>query len=273
MAERKKAFQGIYRVDWFNQLIEFLGVLLGVLFALWLTDWNEGRKEKQQIQQALENMKIEIQKNREKIDSTRAQNDLQMEFMLAFLPLLDEELEPEVPEDSIQAVIRDYPAELHPSDDGLSMDFELFQLSDVSFETLSRTGLLGAVDYDLAFRFEQTYQLQEKLAQLDQDLINQMRALKNSKESVRPVMRTVQVAQIFSQALSEQLYPMCLEGIEPIWPTNSQPPARSRRRARGFRRRNAPGAGAAGAMPAGLLPFPSACRGCASLWHSAPHRG
>jgi hypothetical protein len=41
-----------------------------------------------------------------------------------------------------------------------------------------------------------------------------MRALKNSKESVRPVMRTVQVAQIFSQALSEQLYPICLEEID-----------------------------------------------------------
>ena len=190
------------------------GRTAGVLFALRLTDWNEGRKDKQQIRQALDNMKVEIQKNREKIDSTRVQNDLQMEFMLAFLPLLDEELEPRVPEDSIQAVICDYPAEFHPSDDGLSMGFERFQLSDVSFETLSRTGLLGAIDYDLALRFEQIYQLQEKLAQLDQDLINQMRALKNSKESVRPVIRTVQVAQIFSQALSEQLYPMCLQEID-----------------------------------------------------------
>jgi len=149
-----------------------LGVLLGVLFALWLTDWNEGRKEKQQIRQALDNMKVEIQKNREKIDSTRVQNDLQMEFMLAFLPLLDEELEPRVPEDSIQLAIREFPVELHPSDDGLSMDFELFQLSDVSFETLTRTGLLGAIDYDLAFRFEQTYQLQDKLARIMQEKVS-----------------------------------------------------------------------------------------------------
>jgi len=28
------------------------------------------------------------------------------------------------------------------------------------------------------------------------------------------VIRTVQVAQIFSQALSEQLYPMCLQEID-----------------------------------------------------------
>ena len=122
-------------------------------------------------------------------------------------------MESVVSEDSVAAVIAEFPSDLHPND-GLSMNFNLYQLSDISFETMTRTGLFGALDYELAFLLQQAYQIQDKLGQMDEDLIRQMRSLDQSKESIRPILRTVQISIMFAQALNSDIYQQCLEAME-----------------------------------------------------------
>ena len=201
------------RIDWLNQLVAFLGVLLGVLFAFGLTDWNDQRKERLRVVTALENLRAEILRNQEKIDSTSSQNQLQLSFMQTYLPLLDDEMEPVVGRDSIASTIAEFPRHLHP-DDGLSMNFNLYQLSDISVETMTRTGLFGALDYELAFLLQQAYQIQDKLGQMDEDLIRQMRSIDQNKESIRPILRTAQISIMFAQALQTDIYQQCLEAMD-----------------------------------------------------------
>ena len=55
------------RINWKGYLLEFFTVVMGILLAFGLNNWNENRKERVNAQQYLQGIKQEIQLNLEEI--------------------------------------------------------------------------------------------------------------------------------------------------------------------------------------------------------------
>lgn len=58
-----KLKEKLRRLDWGNHLLNFLGTCLGVLLALYLSNYQQHRRDHQRLDIAMENIIAEIQEN------------------------------------------------------------------------------------------------------------------------------------------------------------------------------------------------------------------
>ena len=111
--------------------LEVFSIVLGVLVALAVSEWQEGRQLQERTQAALGNVRTELAQN-VKILEIVHENNLSL----------------------IQHLTED-PAEL-----GEDANFlPALQISDAAWETLRATGLGGYVDLDLMVKLSETYSL------------------------------------------------------------------------------------------------------------------
>ena len=205
------------KIYWPDQLMNFIGVVVGVLLALGLANWNEDRKENRRVRIALENIGEEVRKNQARIDSNLTQNDRQREFIMAYLDASPDTEMLEPSPEVLQKLREKYPEYIH-SDSDITVNFQLYPLSAVAYETTIRTGLLGRVDFELAYHLEQVYMIQRQLMEQDQEFLELMKTLDGSRKSMERVVKSVTLIQQFARVLSEQGYPGCMEKIEKIAP-------------------------------------------------------
>lgn len=206
-AEKKK------KIEWLNHFVGFVSVVLGVLMAFWLNSWNESRKESASIETALQNIKNEIEKNQSGMDSIIATNKHQRDMLEEYLEYIDEDMNVRVSRERLNPLVEKYAEYLSADGMGVKINLELFQLSEVAWVTTHRTGILAAIDFELAFILESTYDLQEKVNSFDDTIISELRNMSDKKDSFQKIYRALDIEINLATQLKEREYPKALKAI------------------------------------------------------------
>jgi len=201
------------KVEWLNHFVGFVSVVLGVLMAFWLNSWNESRKESGSIETALQNIKNEIEKNLSGMDSIIAKNKRQRDMLEEYLEYIDEDMKVTVSKERFDPLVEKYVGYLSADGTGVKINLELFQLSEVAWVTTHRTGILAAVDFELAFTLESTYDLQEKVNSFDDTIISELRNVSGKKDSFQKIFRALDIEINLATQLKEREYPKALKVI------------------------------------------------------------
>jgi hypothetical protein len=204
------AFSGI---EWKNHLFGFLSVLIGVLVAFWLNDWNENKKIQRNVNNALVNLRTEIERNKETAKQIKASNFRQISYMKEIYDLLDDDLEPTVPDSVIVKIYSKIFETSEDSIESLGIEMDLYSLSDVAYNTFKESEILSNIDFQLAVKLADTYITQSKLSDLDDDLIDEAKLLDEGKESVRKTMRTMSIMDQVAEEIINNQYPESIEAI------------------------------------------------------------
>jgi hypothetical protein len=111
--------------------LEALTIVIGVLAALAVSEWQEGRHIQERIQAALWNVRTELENNLEILEFVHSNNVILVE---------------QLAEDA-NAVEQD------------SQFLPALQITESAWQTLGTTGLTGYVDFDLIVTLSETYSL------------------------------------------------------------------------------------------------------------------
>lgn len=201
------------KIDWLNHFVGFVSVVLGVLMAFWLNSWNESRKESGSIETALRNIKNEIERNQTGMDSILAKNKRQRDMLEEYLEFIDEDMKVKVPKEQLNPLVEKYSDFLSADGMGVKINLDLLQLSEVAWVTTHRTGILAAIDFELAFTLESTYDLQEKVNSFDDTIISELRNVSGKKESFQKIYRALDIEINLATQLKEREYPKALKAI------------------------------------------------------------
>ncbi|MEQ8304232.1 MAG: DUF6090 family protein [Cyclobacteriaceae bacterium] len=201
------------KIDWINHLVGLLGVLFGVLIAFWLNNWNESRKERDSVETALRNVKFEIEKNLGTMDSVLIINKRQRDMLEEYLEHIDEDMNAKLSKKRLNPLVEKYSDYLSADGAGVRINLELFQLSEVAWNTTHRTGILAAIHFELAFTLESAYDLQEKVNSFDNTLISELRTLSGKRESFQRIYRALDIEINLATQLKEREFPKALKAI------------------------------------------------------------
>lgn len=201
------------KIEWLNHFVGFVSVVLGVLMAFWLNSWNESRKESGSIETALRNIKNEIERNQTGMDSILAKNKRQRDMLEEYLEFIDEDMKVKVPKERLNPLVEKYADFLSADGMGVKINLDLLQLSEVAWVTTHRTGILAAIDFELAFTLESTYDLQEKVNSFDDTIISELRNVSGKKESFQKIYRALDIEINLATQLKEREYPKALKAI------------------------------------------------------------
>lgn len=194
------------KIDWLNHLIGLVAVLFGVLIAFWLNNWSEENKAEATMKVALENIRSEIDKNSASLDTIIQSNTRLHTFLSVYLQSVDDGMSVLVNETEWSVLTEKYPQYLNEGKSGVQIDMDLFQLSDVAWSASHRTDVFSYMDYDLAFTLEKAYALQEKLNEFDSSLIEDLKAIDNTKTSFTRLHRTLGFALGLAANLRQKNY-------------------------------------------------------------------
>ncbi len=209
MKEKKKPSTGS-QIDWPNQIMNFFGVVIGVLFAFSLNHWNESRKSERQTAIALENIKKEIHNNLENLNSNLPSNMQQKDFLTLFLDNVNDDLEPLIQdEDSLRSIFGEFEAfyVYTPTSFNAKLEFELYALSSVAWETAVQSQLLTELDYELAYVIQEHYSVQEKLTLIDDAIIEEVRKLDNSRAAMERIRTALRIGNDIAETLIDRTTP------------------------------------------------------------------
>ena len=201
------------KIEWLNHFVGFVSVVLGVLMAFWLNSWNESRKESGSIETALRNIKNEIERNQTGMDSILAKNKRQRDMLEEYLEFIDEDMKVKVPKEQLNPLVEKYSDFLSADGMGVKINLDLLQLSEVAWVTTHRTGILAAIDFELAFTLESTYDLQEKVNSFDDTIISELRNVSGKKEPFQKIYRALDIEINLATQLREREYPKALKAI------------------------------------------------------------
>ena len=201
------------KIEWLNHFVGFVSVVLGVLMAFWLNSWNESRKESDSIETALQNIRNEIEKNQGGMDSIITKNKRQRDMLEEYLKYIDEDMEVRVSKERLNPLLAQYGEYLTSDGTGVKINLELFQLSEVAWVATHRTGILAAIDFELAFTLESTYDLQEKVNSFDDTIISELRNISGKKDSFEKIYRALDIEINLATQLKERQYPKALKAI------------------------------------------------------------
>ena len=81
------------KVDWPNQLFNFLGTLLGVLIAFWLSNYQANKAKRELLYATQQNLIAEIEKNKEHIIEHIDTVEVAIDAMEALAPLVNDSLD------------------------------------------------------------------------------------------------------------------------------------------------------------------------------------
>ncbi|MEM7548965.1 MAG: hypothetical protein AAF363_04790 [Bacteroidota bacterium] len=200
-------------INWIDHIIGFISVLLGVIMALALNNWNENRKENELLNAAILNIENEIIKNVEKVDSTILENERVYLAFREYIGMVDENMDVIAHEDTILKFQQKYP-DLLDEDLDISLSFDLFQLSRVSWETTQRTGILSSFGFEISYELGLIYDFQTKLDRFDEDIVYEIQTFNDRREKAVQLLRLIRISLDFAKSLKEEGYPECLESIE-----------------------------------------------------------
>jgi hypothetical protein len=154
--------------SWGSLILEVFSIIVGVLLALAVSEWQQARENEERAATALHNVKLELQANQEILASIHDNNQQTIERAQA----------PETEED-----------ESMPFIPGV-------QVRETAWETLLATGISNYVDYELLLSLSETYSMQAIYKQTGMQLVDASMTM--------AAMATVDRKQIDNEAMQGQ---------------------------------------------------------------------
>lgn len=118
-------------IKWGKYLFEMLSIILGVLVALGVDEWNQDRENSQRAKHAITNIHKEMAANLEVLEFLHPRNTQALEI-----------IQEEVPGDTALEIL---PA---------------LQLQETAWRTLQNSGISGYIEYEDLFEIAQIYSIQ-----------------------------------------------------------------------------------------------------------------
>jgi len=130
------------KIPWGRLALEMLSIIIGVLVALAVDEWNEEREYRQQARTALENIHQELEKNLRIIELIHPGNQAAMEAIMT-----------ESTEDDSMTIIP-----------GL-------QIQDAAWQTMVSSGIAAHVPYDDLYEIAEAYTVQSVYKSFSEELV------------------------------------------------------------------------------------------------------
>jgi uncharacterized protein YeeX (DUF496 family) len=212
MAKQRKAAK--VKIEWLNHLLGFLGVILGVLIAFWLNNWAQDRKEMKIARVALANIRNEVARNLESLDSVILLNQRQMSFFDAYLEYTTDDMGFRGEQRYIDSLKQLYPEYIQDKNN-VTVSLRLYELPDVAWRTTLNSSVLSAIDFELVYHLNETYSLQQKLSQMDKQLIDGVISIKmDQKKAMTNLQETLDASLQLAVKLKDRNYPEVLTEID-----------------------------------------------------------
>jgi hypothetical protein len=197
------------KVDWPNQLFNFLGTLLGVLIAFWLSNYQVNKAKRELLYATQQNLIAEIEKNKEHIIEHIDTVEVAIEAMEALAPLVNDSLDviatiaqmKEIEEkynnfynETSKEAIND---SLYNFDGDLNFGFFLLDLSKVAWQNATSTNTSNQFNPDLSYLLFRIYNFQDQADENHKKVIELLKAAITNPEKSR------QKELIFNDYLSQ----------------------------------------------------------------------
>lgn len=214
MTKKKTSIKIPFKITWGNHFMNFLSVVVGVLLAFGLNDWNENNKLNRKVDRALENLKKEIEANRASTQETYDANYVQFQFISEVLNITNDTMGLTVSQDSFDAIAMKYFGVGQSETEQSLIDIDLYSLSEVAYLTILETNVISEIDFEMASRIQETYILQAKLRDFDDDIIDEIKTLDYDKEGFKRIVNTISVSNQLVNQLLDKHFPETLERLE-----------------------------------------------------------
>ncbi len=201
MAKKKRRRE----IDWVNQLLNFFGVVLGVLIAFWLNSWAQNRKEHKVSVTALKNIRNELVKNSERVDSTVVAHRELYQFLEAYLQYIDDDMALKKGYRQVDSLMGVYPQYLKERS-SIAVNTKIYQLSEVAWNTAVDAGVVANLDFDIAYKLNHIYDFQHKVTTLDETILENMKEITGRKQAFDNLRRTMLMSQILAGNLKDSSF-------------------------------------------------------------------
>ncbi len=213
---KKKGAKSAAGIDWFNHLLGFLSVVLGVLIAFWLNSWAQGKKEQRAVIVALQNIRNELVKNSERVDSTLYYHAELYQFLDQYLQHMSDDMEPVGSLKKIDSLMKVYPQYLKERSH-VVIKTPVYRLSDVAWKTAINAGVVSSLDFELAYKLNDVYDRQEEIRSIDETILADMRGIMGRKEAFDNMRRSMIISQELAGILKKtNSYAASIEAIDEL---------------------------------------------------------
>ena len=157
----------------------------------------------------------EIRSNLGRIDTVIQKNQAQLNMQYEYLDLIDENFDLQVGPEDWKTFALKYPDYFDSEEQSWTLDFDLFILSRVAWETTQQMGILSSLDFELAADIGTVYEIQEKVEQFDMEMVDKVSQLSTQNtESLVRLLRSVRSRITFAISLRDNAYPQMLNDLE-----------------------------------------------------------
>ncbi len=142
---------------------EILSIVIGVLLALGVSEWNEDRVHQQRARQAIANIANELRSNIKLMEIIHANN---------------------------VAIVNSANELDRPDDKGESRFIPGLQIQDTAWKTLISTGVSAHIDYEVLYSISEIYSIQQIYRSFGYQLVNTMMSTSALSLAINPESKT-----------------------------------------------------------------------------------
>lgn len=206
MKKLRSLFSGIH---WMNHFFAFLGTCAGVLFAFFLTDYQERRSNQERLEKVMAQLKLEIEQNHAALENHSETLSTQIASMRKIKPLLREDTLIIASKTQMDHILEHYPGFFEPEEHlpyedtlfqwrgDLNVNFNMPGLSEIAWKNAQALDIMHLVDFDTSYKLFSLYSFQERLRE------ESIRDFEEMKEGIKSKKSEVEFLNfIFGEYLS-----------------------------------------------------------------------
>lgn len=180
-------------------IITLFATLIGVFLALYLNEWTTSRKEKKQKEIATENILLEINSNKEKLEESVDNYTKMLDLFIFFDTHVITKVGFVAHPHEISALNKKHPGIIEPVDsikvaDGrynyrnMNLNLELFseqvELRTIAWQTLKNNNIISSFNFDYLMSLEYIYNSISLISQTNAEINNNAKLFVQSSEDI-----------------------------------------------------------------------------------------
>lgn len=163
------------RFDWGNHLLNFIGTCLGVLLALYLSNYQQNQRDHQRLQIAIKHIALEIKENYKKTKNHLEQESYHLAAIEAIRNLVNEQDSLVGTEAYVNQVMKEFPDIFSAKkadrindtayywNANLNLNFKYLQVSDIAWKNAQAMDVMHLMDFKEANELYTLYNTQAQI--------------------------------------------------------------------------------------------------------------
>src|SRR6478609_3399734 len=165
-----------YKIDWPNHIVGFFSALFGILIAFQLEEWRDQREREQLVQLALQNLKSEIDINKNYYEETTRFNETFLHFLNESSPSITEELTYRGSKNAVDSLNKFFPGHFAikaPPESGkafllkITLNITVHHPLTAAWESAKATGALNFMNFEQVHLLSLIYHQEKLLNEID----------------------------------------------------------------------------------------------------------